>query len=224
MTIVQYGHYLSTPISECYAMSMIKKLQPTPRGPAEHTVRDQIVEAAAEYFGRYGYVKTTVSDLAKEIGFSKAYIYKFFATKQAIGEVICSNTLNAILNAIHEEMVDAPTASERFRRMFKAAVEASAQLFFEDRKLYDIAASAASEQWQSCIIYQDEIKKIILEIIREGRETGEFERKTPIDETVNAIYFVMQPYSNPLLLQHNLDLIEQAPMILSNLILRSLAP
>lgn len=203
---------------------MIKKLQPIPRGPAEHTVRDQIVEAAAEYFSRYGYVKTTVSDLAKEIGFSKAYIYKFFATKQAIGEVICSNTLNAILNAIHEGMVDAPTASEQFRRMFKAAVEASAQLFFEDRKLYDIAASAASEQWQSCIIYQDEIKKIILEIIREGRETGEFERKTPIDETVNAIYFVMQPYSNPLLLQHNLDLIEQAPMILSNLILRSLAP
>lgn len=203
---------------------MIKKLHPILRGPAEHTVRDQIVEAAAEYFGRYGYVKTTVSDLAKEIGFSKAYIYKFFATKQAIGEVICSNTLNAILNAIHEGMVDAPTASERFRRMFKAAVEASAQLFFEDRKLYDIAASAASEKWQSCIIYQDEIKKIILEIIREGRETGEFERKTPIDETVNAIYFVMQPYSNPLLLQHNLDLIEQAPMILSNLILRSLAP
>jgi len=203
---------------------MIKKLQTIPRGPSEHSVRNQIVEAAAEYFSRYGYEKTTVSDLAKEIGFSKAYIYKFFATKQAIGEVICSNTLNAILNAINEGMVDAPTASERLRRMFKAAVEASAQLFFEDRKLYDIAASAASEQWQSCIIYQDEIKKIILEIVREGRETGEFERKTPIDETVNAIYFVMQPYSNPLLLQHNLNLVEQAPMILSNLILRSLAP
>ncbi len=203
---------------------MIKKLQPIPRGPSEHSVRDQIVEAAAEYFSRYGYEKTTVSDLAKEIGFSKAYIYKFFATKQSIGEVICSNTLKAILKAIDEGMVDAPTASEQFRRMFKAAVEASTQLFFEDRKLYDIAASAAGEQWQACNAYQDQIKKIILQIIRDGRETGEFERKTPIDETVNAIYLVMQPYSNPLLLQHNLDLTEQAPIILSNLVLRSLAP
>src|SRR5688572_7047509 len=104
-----------------YPVKMIKKLQPTSRGPSEHTVRDQIVEAAAEYFSRYGYEKTTVSDLAKEIGFSKAYIYKFFATKQAIGEVICANTLSAILNAINEGMTDAPTASERFRRMFKAA-------------------------------------------------------------------------------------------------------
>lgn len=205
-------------------MKMIKKLQPISRGPSEHSVRDQIVEAAAEYFSRYGYEKTTVSDLAKEIGFSKAYIYKFFATKQAIGEVICSNTLSAILNAINEEMVDAPTASERFRRMFKAAVAASSHLFFQERKLYDIAASAAGEQWQSCIGYQNKIKEIILEIVREGRETGEFERKTPIDETVNAIYLVMQPYTNPLLLQHNLNLAEQAPTILSSLILRSLAP
>lgn len=205
-------------------MKMNKKPQPTQRGPSEHNVRDQIVEAAAEYFSRYGYEKTTVSDLAKEIGFSKAYIYKFFATKQAIGEVICSNTLSAILNAINEGMVDAPTASERFRRMFKAAVAESSNLFFQDRKLYDIAASAASEQWQSTVSYQIEIKKIILQIILEGRDAGEFERKTPIDETVNAIYLVMQPYANPLLLQHNLNLAEQAPMILSSLILRSLAP
>ncbi|MDP3745312.1 MAG: TetR/AcrR family transcriptional regulator [Methylotenera sp.] len=203
---------------------MIKKLQPIPRGPSDHNVRIQIVEAAAEYFSRYGYEKTTVSDLAKKIGFSKAYIYKFFPSKQAIGEVICANTLNAILKAIDEGMMDAPTASERFRRMFKAGVEASVHLFFEDRKLYDIAASAAGEQWQSCTTYQDQVKKIILQIIREGRETGEFERKTPIDETVNAIYFVMQPYFNPLLLQHNLTLIEEAPIILSSLVLRSLAP
>ena len=55
------------------------------RGPADHEVRDQIVTAATEHFSRYGYEKTTVSDLAKAIGFSKAYIYKFFESKQAIG-------------------------------------------------------------------------------------------------------------------------------------------
>ncbi|MFP3617453.1 TetR/AcrR family transcriptional regulator, partial [Paraburkholderia sp. SIMBA_050] len=58
------------------------------RGPADHDVRDQIVVAATEHFSRYGYEKTTVSDLAKAIGFSKAYIYKFFESKQAIGEMI----------------------------------------------------------------------------------------------------------------------------------------
>jgi AcrR family transcriptional regulator len=203
---------------------MNEKTQPIPRGPTDHNVRTQIVEAAAEHFSRYGYVKTTVSDLAKEIGFSKAYIYKFFDSKQAIGEVVCTNCLNAILEAINEATQDAPTASERFRRMFKAAVEASVHLFFHDRKLYDIAASAASEEWQAVAVYQDQVKRIILQILREGREAGEFERKTPIDETTNAIYLVMLPYMNPLLLQHNLSLADEVPTILSGLVLRSLAP
>jgi len=203
---------------------MTEKTQPIPRGPTDHNVRTQIVEAAAEHFSRYGYEKTTVSDLAKAIGFSKAYIYKFFDSKQAIGEVICTNCLNAILEAINEAMLGAPTASERFRRMFKAAVEASVHLFFHDRKLYDIAASAAGEQWQAVAAYQDQVKQFILQIIREGRETGEFERKTPMDETTNAIYLVMRPYMNPLLLQHNLSLADEVPVILSGLILRSLAP
>lgn len=203
---------------------MSKKTESISRGPSDHNVRVQIVEAAAEHFSRYGYEKTTVSDLAKAIGFSKAYIYKFFDSKQAIGEVICANTLNAILSVVNEAMKDAPTASERFRRMFKAVVEASVDLFFQDRKLYDIAASAAGEEWQSCVAYQNQIKQIILEIIREGRESGEFERKTPIDETANAIYLVMRPYTNPLLLQHNLSLAEEVPVILSGLVLRSLSP
>lgn len=203
---------------------MSEKTESISRGPSDHSVRVQIVEAAAEHFSRYGYEKTTVSDLAKAIGFSKAYIYKFFDSKQAIGEVICANTLNAILNVVNEAMKDAPTASERFRRMFKAVVAASIDLFFQDRKLYDIAASASGEEWQSCAVYQDQIKQIILEIIREGRESGEFEHKTPIDETANAIFLVMRPYTNPLLLQHNLSLAEEVPVILSGLVLRSLSP
>ncbi|HZV98107.1 MAG TPA: TetR/AcrR family transcriptional regulator [Methylophilaceae bacterium] len=203
---------------------MNEKTQPIARGPSDHNVRTQIVEAAAEHFSRYGYEKTTVSDLAKAIGFSKAYIYKFFDSKQAIGEVICTNCLNTILEALNEAMLGSPTASERFRRMFKAAVEASVHLFFEDRKLHDIVASAAGEQWQAVAVYQDQVKKIILQIVREGRETGEFERKTPIDETTNAIYLVMRPYLNPLLLQHNLSLAEEVPVILSGLVLRSLSP
>jgi hypothetical protein len=68
------------------------------------------------------------------------------------------------------------------------------------------------------------MRQILSEIIREGRESGEFERKTPLDETVHAIYLVVLPFANPLLLQYNLDLAEEAPVQLSNLVLRSLAP
>lgn len=197
---------------------------PQTRGPIEHDVREQIVVAAGEHFSHYGYEKTTVSDLAKAIGFSKAYIYKFFDSKQAIGEAICSKTLSALVETVKEAVAAAPTPTEKLRRMFKTLVATSVGLFFNDRRLYDIAAYACAEQWPSARSYAQRVSELLTEIVREGRERGEFERKTPLDETVHAIYLVIQPYANPLLLQHNLDLVEDAPAQLTNLILRSLAP
>jgi AcrR family transcriptional regulator len=205
-------------------MNEIESSAPQSRGPADHSVREQIVEAAGEHFSHYGYEKTTVSDLAKAIGFSKAYIYKFFDSKQAIGEAICSKTLSAIVATVEEAVAGATTPTEKFRRMFKTLAATSVSLFFNDRKLYDIAAYSAGEGWPSARAYTKRIRQILTEIVREGRETGEFERKTPLDETVHAIFLVMLPYANPLLLQHNLDLVEDAPAQLSSLVLRSLAP
>src|SRR6187455_2262994 len=112
------------------------------RGPVDHAVREQIVEAARKHFSRYGYEKTTVSDLAKAIGFSKAYIYKFFDSKQAIGEAICSKTLNQIVAAVEEAVAGASTPTEKLRRMFSTLTATSVALFFNNRKLYDIAASS----------------------------------------------------------------------------------
>lgn len=194
------------------------------RGPVDHNVREQIVEAAREHFSHYGYEKTAVTDLAKAIGFSKAYIYKFFDSKQAIGEAICAKTLSAIVAAVEQAVAGATTPTEKFRRMFNTLVTTGVSLFFNDRKLYDIAAAACGEGWPSARAYEQLIRQMLMDVVREGRESGEFERKTPLDETVHAIYLVMLPFVSPLLLQYNLDRVEDAPQRLANLVLRSLAP
>ena len=194
------------------------------RGPVEHDVRQQIVTAAKEHFSRYGYEKTTVSDLAKAIGFSKAYIYKFFESKQAIGESICANCLSQIEADVRAAVSEAEHPPEQLRRMFKSIVEASLRLFSQDRKLYEIATSAATERWQAALAYEGRIRELLQDILQAGRQSGDFERKTPLDETVMAIYLVLRPYINPLLLQHGFDYIDEAPAQLSSLVLRSLSP
>jgi AcrR family transcriptional regulator len=198
---------------------------PGARGPIDHEIRDQIVAAANEHFSQYGYGKTTVSDLAKAIGFSKAYIYKFFDSKQAVGEAICANCLAEIVAAAERAInVEGLSPTERFRRLVKTVIATGVNLFFNDRKLYDIAAFAASESWPSAQAYDAQIKRFVSQIVREGREIGEFERKTPLDETVESIHLTLRPFVNPLLLQYNLDFVEEAPTLTSNLILRSLMP
>lgn len=204
---------------------MTKPSPPSPaRGPADHDVRDQIIQAAMEHFAHYGYDKTTVSDLAKSIGFSKAYIYKFLESKQAIGEVICSSRLALIMQRVEAATGNAPSASEKLRRLFRNIAEAGADLFFQERKLYDIAAVASRDQWSSVKSHEANISRLIQEILIQGRSAGEFERKTPVDEATLAIFLIMRPYVNAALLQHNLDTLEDAVIQLPALILRSLAP
>ncbi|MEK2611259.1 TetR/AcrR family transcriptional regulator [Pseudomonas shirazensis] len=204
-------------------MTTNTSLAPT-RGPADHDVRDQVIQAAMLHFAHYGYEKTTVSDLAKAIGFSKAYIYKFFDSKQAIGEVICANRLAMIRQLVTTAIADAPTASEQIRRLFRAIAEAGSDLFFHERKLYDIAAVASRDQWPSVQAHEADLRQVIQQVLIEGREAGEFERKTPLDETTEAIYLVLKPYVNAAQLQYNLDSVETAVVQLPALILRSLAP
>src|SRR5438876_8587770 len=117
----------------------------TTRGPAEHSVRDQVVEAAHEHFAHYGYAKTTVADLAREIGFSKAYIYRFFESKQAIGEAICGDCVAGLFDQVREAVDQGQDATDKLRRFAKTVTTATVELLFTDRKLYDIAVHASSE-------------------------------------------------------------------------------
>lgn len=194
------------------------------RGPAEHAVRDQIIEAANDCFARYGFQKTTVSDLAKSIGFSKAYIYRFFESKQAIGEAICRSTLDIIVARTRSAMAGATSSNDRFRRMFKEITTASTELFFVDRKIYEVASLAALENWESAQAYSATLIDMIGEVVREGRDNGEFERKTPLDEACRSIFYAMMPFVNPIFLERNLSLVPDGQNEVTSLILRSLAP
>ncbi|KPX29937.1 TetR family transcriptional regulator [Pseudomonas coronafaciens pv. garcae] len=226
VTTARYSHLLFTYTNASKLRHMNKIIGNTAagRGPVDHEIRDQIVIAATEHFSQYGYGKTTVSDLARAIGFSKAYIYKFFESKQAIGEMICANCLGVIEAEVRAAVNEAVSPPEKLRRMFKSVVDASLRLFSQDRKLYEIATSAATERWQATLIYEEHLKAILQNILQDGRQSGDFERKTPLDETVMAIYLVMRPYINPLLLQHGFDHTEEGPGQLSSLVLRSLSP
>ncbi|WP_242129094.1 TetR/AcrR family transcriptional regulator [Sphingobium sp. Sx8-8] len=205
-------------------MNETSKVASGQRGPAETDKRHAIVAAAKDHFSLYGYAKTTVADLAKAIGYSKGYIYKFFESKQAIGEAICTGCLSAILAAVDEALVGDLSATEKFRRLFKTIIEQSSALFFDDRKLYDIAAASTLERWGSSERYVARVGDLLQAIILQGRESGEFERKTPLDETCRAIMQVMQPFMNPIMLEHNLDVLPDAANEVTSLVLRSLAP
>jgi len=77
-------------------------LSPGQRGPIDHAIRDKLLSAAYDQFAHYGYDKASVSDLAQTAGWSTAYFYRFFESKQAIGEAISGQQFDAILVVAQE--------------------------------------------------------------------------------------------------------------------------
>jgi AcrR family transcriptional regulator len=202
-------------------------LSPPPagqRGPIDHAVRDEIIRAAGDHFRHYGYAKTTVSDLAKAIGFSKAYIYKFFQSKQAIGEAIGAGCVTTILEAARSEVDRTSTATGKLRILFKTVTAKNLELLFEDKKLYDVVSCCITERWGVDVIYTEGLTALLRQVILEGRESGEFERKTPLDETCRAIMSAISPFTHPVMLEMNLENLQETSAELISLVLRSLAP
>lgn len=198
--------------------------QPTAgqRGPAEHDRRAQIVEAADGYFRHYGYGKTTVADLAKATGLSTAYIYKFFESKQAIGEAICAKCLGTISEEMKKIAGESAPAADRLRRMYAGVAKESVRRFFHDRRLHDIVNTAREGQWQITKDHQATVLGIIVQVVAEGRAAGEFETETPLMKTSNAIAQTLQLVSHPVLLEENLDDLEERCAEISTLVLRGL--
>ena len=197
---------------------------PGQRGVEDHVIREQLLVAANDHFGHYGYGKTTVSDLAGAIGFSKAYIYKFFESKQAIGEAICRQCTGTILRATVAALDTNATATQQFRTLFLTLVEQSSELFFLHRKLYEIVTVSTVERWRSSREHEDLVHDLVREILLSGRKSGEFERKTPLDEVCRSIVQALQPFTNPMMLQYNLDALPLALHETLSLVLRSLSP
>jgi AcrR family transcriptional regulator len=192
------------------------------RGPAEHDRRAQIVEAADAYFRHYGYNKTTVADLAKAIGLSTAYIYKFFDSKQAIGEAICAKCLGTISEELKKISHEKTSATDRLRRMYMSVAKESVRRFFHDRRLHDIVNIARESQWQIGKDHLATVLDLILNVVAEGRASGEFEAETSLMKTCGAVAETFQLVSHPVLLEEGLDGLEERCAELSELVLRGL--
>jgi len=115
-------------------------------------------------------------------------------------------------------------ATDKLRRFARTVAAVGAEMFFADRKLYEIAAFASSEKWAATQVYSERLQHLLEGILKEGRESGEFERKTPLDETVRSIFSVFLPFIDPVFLERNLELLPDAQNEVTSLVLRSLAP
>jgi len=188
--------------------------------------RERIMETAETLFRRLGYAKTTVADIATELRMSPANVYRFFPSKTAIVQAICQRCLNELDEKVWTIARSKGSASERLERLELEVFAYHKENLLEEQKVNDIVMVAMEESWDAIMAHKERIRSVIELILRDGIESGEFEKVDPRETSV-MIMRAYVSYCHPVLLaqglQEGLDLETEARSLI-RFLLRAITP
>ncbi len=129
---------------------------------------------ADELFRRYGFGKTTVADIAEELGMSPANIYKFYPSKIALVESCADRNVAQIKDAVMKVMRSRKNALHRLEDMVVAVFLFHQELFRHERQIFKLIVEAMEGEW-ACIEYYNEfLLQSMRDLVEEGMASGEF--------------------------------------------------
>jgi AcrR family transcriptional regulator len=166
--------------------------------------RARIIETAEALFRRLGFAKTAVADIAGELGMSPANVYRFFSSKNAIVEAICQRCLSELDEKAWVVARSRGSASGRVERLFLEIMKYHLENLIVEKRVHDIVLVAMENNWEAVQAHMEGIRAIIEVILRDGIESGEFERVEP-RETSLLIKKSMVAFCHPLMLAEGLQ-------------------
>ena len=187
--------------------------------------RARIVETAEALFRRLGFAKTAVADIAAELGMSPANVYRFFASKAAINEAICTRILAGLEDLAWDIARGPGSAPERLRALFRALQEQTIALFFHEKKMHDMVGAAMQEHWPVIDAHVESIETAIRHILMDGQAKGSF---ATLDANVTAkiVHTSIVAFIHPQVVEQCADDDDQAGLAdaMAGFVLRALRP
>jgi AcrR family transcriptional regulator len=157
--------------------------------PSAEDTRERIISVAEEHFRRVGYAKTAVADIAAALHMSPANIYRFFASKGAINDAICSRLMEEVNIAMRAIVQGEGTAAEKLRAFIIALHRHNKTRLTNEHRLYDMVEVAMAENWPAIDAHCQRMRQFVAEIVRQGMAASEFRAVDPLvfaDTACNA--------------------------------------
>lgn len=148
----------------------------TPDSARQENV-ERILEAAERLFRHYGYGKTTVADIARDLGMSPANVYRFFASKEQIHQAICERMLAASLELSRAIAALPLPAAERLSRCILEQHKLTVETMLDEKKVHEMVIVAIERDWHVVDKYIDQLHLIYTGLIEDGIRTGEFAKQ-----------------------------------------------
>jgi AcrR family transcriptional regulator len=137
--------------------------------------RERIMVKADELFRQFGFGKTTVADIAAELGMSPANIYKFFSSKEVIIEAVADRNLVVLSEAVQQHMVESGPALDRIEKVLLTVYRHTVDILRNERQVFKLMIRAYEQKWDCVGEWDKFLIQTFTKLVREGMSTGEFE-------------------------------------------------
>jgi AcrR family transcriptional regulator len=141
----------------------------------QEETRSRIIDAAETRFRSYGYGKTTMAEIATDVGMSAANLYRFFENKLDIGAALAQRCFGEREKMILE-VVNNPelTAAQKLEGLVLAILRYTHGQFSTEPKMNELVEIIITKRQD---LVQNKINRdqeLVIEILRQGQEAGDF--------------------------------------------------
>jgi len=160
-------------------------------------IRERILEAARERFLHYGYGKTTMAEIARDCDMSPGNLYRFFQGKLDLAEEIARRatveTMEELAKAIR---APGKNATQAMRDYLFGKLRMTYTNLEKDPKIIELAHTVSAERPEFSTAMLERERAIMMEIIANGRELGEF-ATNDVNFTAEMIQSATMKFSYP---------------------------
>jgi AcrR family transcriptional regulator len=184
-------------------------------------VESLIVESATKFFSKYGFYKTTMDEIAKQIHKAKGVLYYYFKSKEELFNEVLKQELNTVKTAL-KKIVD---TDEDSLIIFKEYFLTRLKLLHKAVNYHETLKADFFEKYHFVKDVREdfaEFERVQLTIIlKKGKNEGYLDVKN-VNSTVNIIMMVINGIEIPLFLQNKYAEYETTIDELSSMIMNSL--
>ena len=161
--------------------------------------RQAILAAARCLFLRYGPIKTSMADIARELGMSPTNLYNFYPSRDAILEAIGTQDVNTLQRNIVDAITTTSGDWARISAIFMTTARHLHDKLGNEKDILQLQALAKTNRWKFVEDFHDFLRLTADGVLKDAITAGRLHHDDP-DGAIAALFDCMMSAWDPVLI------------------------
>ncbi len=168
--------------------------------PTKDETREAILAAAKGLFMRYGPVKTSMADIARELRMSPPNLYNFYPSRDAILEAIGTRELIKLQQDITDAITRTSGDWARVAVIFMSTTRHMHDKLGNEKDILQLQALEKKNHWKFVESFNDFLRRTAESVLRDAIDAGRLDHDDP-GGAISALFDCMVSAWDPVLIR-----------------------